>query len=90
MARGHPILRLPRRDPQDRQHDECDRGIELESQAAIRARGHFPSDEAATELFYLILNRSEQEGKFPPREWSMANAQFAVIFGERFIRTMAA
>ena len=57
---------------------------------AVRARGHFPSDDAATKLLYLILNRSEKEWKMPPREWSMAKAQFAVLFGERFIRTMAA
>lgn len=57
---------------------------------AVRARGHFPSDEGATKLLYLILNRSEKEWKMPPREWSMAKAQFAVIFGERFIRAMAA
>ena len=41
---------------------------------AVRARGHFPSDEAATKLLYLILNRSEKEWKMPPREWSMAKA----------------
>jgi putative transposase len=57
---------------------------------AVRARGHFPSDEAATKLLHLILNRSEKEWKIPPREWSMAKAQFAVIFGERFIKAMAA
>ena len=57
---------------------------------AVRARGHFPSDEAATKLLYLILNRSEKEWKMPPREWSMAKAQFAVIFRERFIKAMAA
>jgi putative transposase len=57
---------------------------------AVRARGHFPSDDAATKLLYLILNRSEKEWKIPPREWVMAKAQFAVIFGERFIRAMAA
>lgn len=57
---------------------------------AVRARGHFPTDEAATKLLYLILNRSEKEWKMPPREWSMAKAQFAVIFGERFIKAMAA
>ena len=56
---------------------------------AVRARGHFPSDEAATKLLYLILNRSEKEWKMPPREWTMAKAQFAVIFGERFIKAMA-
>jgi putative transposase len=26
----------------------------------------------------------------PPREWTMAKAQFAVIFGERFIKALAA
>lgn len=57
---------------------------------AVRARGHFPSDKAATKLLYLILNRSEKERRMPPREWTMANAQFAVIFGERFIRAMPA
>ena len=57
---------------------------------AVRARGHFPSDEAAIRLLYLILNRSEKEWKMPPREWTMAKAQFAVIFGERFIKAMAA
>jgi putative transposase len=57
---------------------------------AVRARGHFPSDEAATKLLYMILNRSDKEWKMPPREWTMAKAQFAVIFGERFIKAMAA
>jgi len=57
---------------------------------AVRVRGHFPSDEAATKLLYLILNRSEKEWKMPPHEWAIAKAQFAVIFGERFIKAMAA
>lgn len=57
---------------------------------AVRARGHFPSDEAAMKLLYLILNRSEKEWKMPPREWTMAKAQFAVMFGERFTKAMAA
>src|SRR5690554_6696176 len=57
---------------------------------AVRARGHFPNDEAATKLLYLVLNRSEKEWRMPPREWTMAKAQFAVIFGERFIKAMTA
>jgi putative transposase len=57
---------------------------------AVKAWGHFPSDEAATKLLYLILNRSEKEWRMPPREWSMAKAQFAVLFEERFIKAMAA
>lgn len=51
---------------------------------AVRARGHFPSDEAALKLLYLVLNRSEKEWKMPPREWGMAKSQFAVLFADRF------
>jgi len=57
---------------------------------AVRARGHFPNDEAAMKLLFLVLNRSEKEWKMGPREWIMAKAQFAVLFGERFTRAMAA
>jgi putative transposase len=57
---------------------------------AVRTRGHFPNDEAAMKLLYLVLNRSEKEWKMGPREWIMAKAQFAVLFGERFTRAMAA
>ena len=60
------------------------------AQAVRQGQGHFPSDEAVTKLLYLILNRSEKEWRMPPREWSIAKAQFAVIFGERFIKAMAA
>ena len=55
---------------------------------AVRARGHFPNDEAAMKLLFLVLNRSEKEWKMPPREWAMAKAQFAVLFGQRFTRAM--
>ena len=56
---------------------------------AVRARGHFPTDEAALKLLFLVLHRSEKEWTMPPREWSMAKAQFAVLFGERFTQAMA-
>lgn len=56
---------------------------------AVRARGHFPTDEAAMKLLFLVLNRSEKDWIMPPREWAMAKAQFAVLFGERFTRAMA-
>ncbi|GAA4486597.1 IS256 family transposase [Gluconacetobacter asukensis] len=53
---------------------------------AVRARGHFPNDDAALKLLFLALNRAEKEWIMPPREWSMAKAQFAILFGERFAR----
>ena len=52
---------------------------------AVRTRGHFPGDDAAMKLLYLVLNNAAQEWKRPPREWSEAKTHFAVIFGERFV-----
>ena len=51
---------------------------------AVRTRGHFPSDEAALKLLYLVLDHAAAEWKRPPREWFEAKTQFAVIFKERF------
>jgi putative transposase len=51
---------------------------------AVRTRGHFPSDESALKLLYLVLNRASKEWKMPPREWEMARAQLAILFEERF------
>jgi len=56
---------------------------------AVRARGHFPTDEAAMKLLFLVLNKAEKEWTMPAREWSIAKAQFAILFGERFTRAMA-
>jgi putative transposase len=53
---------------------------------AVRARGHFPNDEAAIKLLYLVLNHLAQDWKRAPREWTEAKTQFAIIFGERFTK----
>jgi putative transposase len=53
---------------------------------AVRTRGHFPSDDAAAKLLYLVLNHAAAEWKRPPREWAEAKTQFAVVFKERFVR----
>ena len=51
---------------------------------AVRSRGHFPNDEAATKLLFLVLRQVSREWKMLPREWAAAKTQFAVMFGERF------
>jgi putative transposase len=56
---------------------------------AVRARGHFPTDEAALKLLYLVLNQTEKEWTMAAREWCLAKAQFAILFGERFTRAAA-
>ena len=51
---------------------------------AVRSRGHFPTDDAALKLLFLVLNLAAKEWKMPPREWAMAKAQLAILFEDRF------
>lgn len=52
---------------------------------AVRNKGHFPSDEAATKLIWLALNIISAKWKSPPIYWHAAKAQLAIQFDERFI-----
>jgi putative transposase len=54
-------------------------------QKAVRVRGHFPSDEAATKLIWLVLQKVEKKWVKPPPQWHAAKAHFAIMFGERFV-----
>jgi putative transposase len=54
---------------------------------AVRARGHFPTDEAALKLLFLVLRLTSKEWKMPQREWTAAKAQFAILFEDRFVTT---
>ena len=49
----------------------------------VRTRGHFPTDESAMKLLYLVLNQAAKDWKMPPREGTMAKAQLAILFGDR-------
>jgi putative transposase len=51
---------------------------------AVRARGHFPTDDSAMKLLFLVLNLAAKEWKMPAREWATAKAQFAILFEGRF------
>jgi putative transposase len=42
---------------------------------AVRTRGHFPTDDAATKLLFLVLREAAREWKMPPREWFEAKTQ---------------
>ena len=51
---------------------------------SVRARGHFPSEEAAIKLIWLQLREVTKDWKMPAREWHAARAQFGLLFGDRF------
>ncbi len=52
---------------------------------AVRGRGHFPSDKAASKLIYLVLQNVEAKWTRPPIAWHQAKAQFAIHFEDRFV-----
>ncbi|WP_150288219.1 IS256 family transposase [Rhabdaerophilum calidifontis] len=51
---------------------------------AVKIRGHFPTDEAAMKLIFLVLRDVAKDWKMPAREWTEAKSQFAILFEERF------
>ena len=52
---------------------------------AVRIRGHFPSEEAATKLIWLVLRKIQTRWKSPPTSWHAAKAQLAIQFEDRFV-----
>lgn len=52
---------------------------------AVRSKGHFPSDQAATKLIWLALRNITANWKRPPIAWQAAKAQLAIQFGARFV-----
>ena len=87
-ARWCRSMPFPPRSP-DPQHHERHRGAEREAAPRRPRQGAFPTHEAALKLLFLVLNKTEKEWTMPPREWCMAKAQFAVLFGERFAKAPA-
>jgi putative transposase len=52
---------------------------------AVRIRGHFPSEEAATKLIWLVLRKVQMRWTSPPTSWQAAKAQLAIQFEDRFV-----
>src|ERR1700724_2557298 len=54
---------------------------------AVRVRGHFPSEEAATKLIWLVLRNVQARWRNPPISWHAAKTQLAIQFEQRFMLT---
>ena len=53
----------------------------------VRARGHFPHDDAFLKLVFLALNIATKEWRMHAKKWTAAKAQFAILFENRFTTT---
>lgn len=58
--------------------------VNAQLRRAVRTRGHFPSDEAATKLLWLVLRNITSAWGNSTHDWKAAMNQFAVIYEERF------
>jgi putative transposase len=54
----------------------------------LKTRGHFPTDEAATKLIWLALRNITSDWKRESNYWKAAMNQFAILFEDRFTRTV--
>ena len=54
----------------------------------IKTRGHFPTDEAATKLIWLALRNITDDWGRASNNWKSAMNQFAILFDDRFIKTI--
>ncbi|AOB29829.1 transposase [Bordetella sp. H567] len=51
---------------------------------SVKTRGHFPSDDAATKLLWLVLRNITGTWGCATHDWRLAMNQFAIIYAERF------
>src|ERR1700721_3042169 len=58
--------------------------LHMQLRKVLKTRGHFPSDEAATKLIYLVLRDITKKWTNPPITWKLAATPFAIRFGPRF------
>ena len=75
LSRGHNLGVPP----------DCE-SLNAQVRKAVRVRGHFPSEEAATKLIWLVLRNIQARWKNPPVTWQAAKAQLAIQF-EDTLRT---
>ncbi len=69
-------------------HDLRHRERELGMRKAVRARGHFPSDQAATKLIWLALRNITAKWERATRQWKEAMNQFAILYEGRFTKAL--
>jgi putative transposase len=49
----------------------------------IKNRGHFPTEDAALKLLWLVLRNAEKKWTYPIKDWPRALHQFAIYFPNR-------
>src|SRR4051812_31406056 len=64
-------------------HTNTIEGLHRQIRKAIKTRGHFPDEQAATKLIYLALMRADAKWQ-KNRTWTAPRAALKIHFGDRF------
>ena len=81
LERVRPVPGLRRRDPPRHLLDECRESLNARYRRAIRARGHFPTEQAALKCLYLVTRSLDPTGRGKARwamRWKPALNAFAI------------
>ena len=81
LGERHSVLRVCPGSAKNSLHES----LNAQVRKAVRIRGHFPSEEAATKLIYLVLRKVQARWKNPPIFWQAAKTQPAIQFEDRFV-----
>ena len=83
----HPVPGLRRRDPHRDLLHERHRVLNARYRRAVKARGHFPTEQAALKCLYLVTRSLDPTGRGRARwtmRWKPALNAFAITFADRW------
>jgi len=86
LERVRAVPGLRRGDPQDHCHHQRIESLNARYRRAVRARGHFPTDQAALKCLYLVTRSLDPTGRGKARwviRWKAALNAFAITFEGR-------
>jgi putative transposase len=84
----HSVPGLRRRDTQDHCSTNAIESLNARYRRAVRARGHFPTDQAALKCIYLVTRSLDPTGRGRARwaiRWKPALNAFAITFAGRIV-----
>jgi putative transposase len=87
VERIHSVPGLRHRNQEGDLLHECDRVLNARYRRAVRARGHFPSEQAALKCLYLVTRSLDPAGTGRTRwtmRWKPVINAFAITFGDRW------
>jgi len=83
----HPVPGLRRGDPHRAVLDQPHRYLDARYRRAVKARGHFPTEQAALKRLYLVTRSLDPTGHGRARwtmRWKSALNAFAITFADRW------